>query len=131
MADPIEQALRDAVQGLMYRSETDQPFEAFTWQVADALTPDEVRSLGNHPADDAVSETSFDEFAAALTTDKSWHDDDERATVQQYRQLFALMRERLTDLTVFRVGKTDITVYFVGRTKEGDWAGVMTWAVET
>jgi hypothetical protein len=37
----------------------------------------------------------------------------------------------VTDIRVFKVGRVNLDVYVVGRTKEGDWAGVQTKAVET
>lgn len=90
-----------------------------------------MRAFGGHDAASRVRETSLDKLAAAVTTDQDWHGPDEQAVVQKYRRLFELLKNKLRELKVFRVGDIEVTIYIVGRTPQGDWAGLKTWAVET
>jgi hypothetical protein len=131
MVASLEQALREATHGLLYRSETDEPFEPVSWPDQGELTAAKVRALGEHPPDAKVRETSLDQFFETLTTDQHWHSPAEKEAVQQYRSLLKLIRTRLKEPKVFRVGEREVTICIVGRTLEGTWAGLMTWAVET
>ena len=45
--------------------------------------------------------------------------------------LAKVIEENLSDVRVFKVGEVNIDVYIVGRTKQGDWVGLHTKAVET
>jgi hypothetical protein len=49
----------------------------------------------------------------------------------RYRKFLEVLRQNLTDVKVFKVGKTNVSVFIVGNTDEGDWAGLQTTAVET
>ena len=131
MPASIEQALGEAAKGLYFRSETDEPFAAFHWPEHDTLTAEKVRGLGGHPADAKVRETPPEKLFAALTAEHAWHGPAEKQVVQKYRRLFDVLRNRLSELKVFRIGEIEITLYIVGRTPEGTWAGLKTWSVET
>src|SRR5262245_31065309 len=65
-----------------------------------------------------------------MTTEEDWHDDEERAEVERFKQLVRTIEGTLWDVKVFQVGKSEADVYVVGRTDEG-WAGLRTKVVET
>ena len=50
---------------------------------------------------------------------------------ERYRQLRAVLCERLSPLEVFRVGAVKVDIYLVGRTGDGAWVGLHTTSVET
>jgi hypothetical protein len=131
MAQTIEQALHAAAQGLLYQSETDQPLEPFTWAEQGELTAEKVRALGGHSVDAKVEETTLDAFFEAPTAEKDWHGAAEKASVQKFRALVKLIKDRLQEIKVFRIGETEVTIHIVGRTPQGNWAGLTTTAVET
>lgn len=125
-------ALKQASKGLLYPSETDAPFLAFTWKKADGkLTPELVRSLAKRKPDDPVQEVSLADFFKDLTEEQDWHGKEEKEDVKKFRELEKAIRANLSDVTVFRVGETDVDMYIVGTTPDGDWAGLKTRAVET
>jgi hypothetical protein len=45
--------------------------------------------------------------------------------------LFAVLADRLTGVSAFKVGEVNIDVYIVGRAADGQVAGVKTQVVET
>ena len=47
------------------------------------------------------------------------------------RSLLDVVKQRLANPKVFRVGGRKVTVYVIGQAKEGGWAGLKTTAVET
>ena len=78
-----------------------------------------------------VENVGLGEFFHDLIQDQEWHDADGKKTVEKYRNLLTVLKEHLTDVKVFKVGEVEIDIYIVGQTATGDWAGVMTTAVET
>src|SRR5262245_9024464 len=117
MADPAVKKLRDAVDGLLYLSEQDAPFEVVEWEEQSELTADRVRELGKHPKRAPVTQSDFHEFIEPLTQEQDWYEDEEKERVVRYKQLLAVFDKELTDPTVFRVGSEKATYYLLGRSK--------------
>jgi protoporphyrinogen oxidase len=132
MPTTIVSALKKATKGLTYQSETDAPFEAFLWkQPGEDITRKQVLQLAGKEKARPVKELSLDEFFQDLTADQDWHGKEEKAAVKKYRNLEKVLRAELADVKVFKVGAPQVDIYLVGKTKQGDWAGVRTSAVET
>lgn len=128
----IEQSLEQAVDGLLYPSESEEPFEVICW--ADDGKPIDASRLleqAGYKPHIPVTETSLDDFFKDLTTVQSWYGDNEKANTQRFRDLEDMLRHSLTDIRVFRVGEVRIDVYIIGVTGDGGWAGVKTTSVET
>jgi len=123
--------LRAAVQGLIFVSERDAPFEVFEWKTSEKLTPVAIRDLGGHPKRAKVVETEFEPFFEALTKDESCHGAEEVEQAVKYRELLAIFRSNLADPAIFCVGMITVTYYIVGRSSAGSWVGVKTLATET
>ena len=132
MATAVINDLKKATKGLLYPSETDEPFQTFLWKDGgDTLATEEFLRLSGHKQGSNVEPVQLEEFFADLTTDQDWYGETEKATARKYRQLLQTLKKHLSDLRVFRVGKVDLEIYIVGKTPSGDWAGIKTKAVET
>lgn len=127
----ITTQLSSATQGLLFLSETDAPFEVIYWPAQGELTPTKLLQLTEHPPDAPVELRTVDEFFAIATAEEDWHDEEERETVQRFRQLVSILKQNLSQLQVYRVGSIEIDVYIVGVAQSGDWAGLSTQVVET
>jgi hypothetical protein len=126
-----ETALADASKDLRFLSETDAPFETFNWGKGGCrLTRATVRKLADAGPKARVKAVAFDDFFGPLTEEHD-HTPEEAADVKKYKHLEAVVNDHLSDATVFRVGKITIDVYIVGKTKDGEWVGLKTKAVET
>lgn len=124
-------ALQKASQGLLFRSETDAPFEAFEWP-GEQGKPDKARVLqlaGVAPGTPAKVK-SLDSLFAEATKEQDWHNDEEKTEVQKFKQLVGTLKETLADVKVFLVGKAEKDAYIVGRV-DGGWAGLKTKLVKT
>src|SRR5688500_8399608 len=114
----VTQALQKASRGLQYRSETEAPFEAFEWP-GEQGKPDKARVLelaGAAPGT-PVKTKSLAAFFKDVTTEHDWHDDTEKAEVEKFQQLVQTLKESLSDIKVFQLGKgPERDVYVVGRT---------------
>src|SRR5579864_8701045 len=129
-ADAIA-ALTTASRGLLYPSESDEPFTAFTWKgVEGELTKEKLLKRARKPATSRVQEVPLKDFFRDLTTEQDWHGEEEKATVEKYRNLLEVLRQNLSGVKVFKVGATKVDVFIVGKTNEGGWAGLTTTAVE-
>jgi hypothetical protein len=122
--------LKKASAGLQYTSESDYPFEAFSWPL-ETLTPKKLLAQTGHPKDTAIQQGDFDKFFAQATEEKDWHGSKEKETVAQYQHLVHILQTTLSDIQVYRVGQIEMEVYIVGRTPEGAFAGLSTKVVET
>lgn len=121
-ANAVLKELATAVTGLLFPSETDAPLEPFAWPGA-AGPPDEgaVRANACVATDAPVERVTLAELTRTIP-------DDNRG---DYGPLFAVLRNRLKNVAVFKVGELTIDVYIVGRTTDGQYAGVKTQVVET
>lgn len=122
--------LAQAVDGLIFISETDGLWQTVVWPQPDAPTPDTVRHWQNTPELPAA----FDDLARLLrgpTTEHVGLTTAGIARVQRYRYLKQLLEQHLTDLRVIRVGHIALTVYIFGRAPDGTWLGLKTSATET
>ncbi len=125
-------ALKKASKGLLYPSESDEPFQVFTWgKGSGQLTAKRVRELAGHEGDERVEEVSVADFFKDLTADQDWHGRKEKAAMKKFRALEQTLAQNLADAQVFRVGETNLDIYIVGKTADGEWAGLHTQAVET
>src|SRR4051812_11795924 len=110
----VRAALQTASKGLLYPSETDEPFEPFSWGKASGdLTPRKVGRLAGASAKAVVEEQSLADFFKDLTADGA---DD----AEEFRRLRQAVEAKLSGARMFRVGKVNIDVYVVGRTPDGE-----------
>jgi hypothetical protein len=125
-------ALREAIQDLLYISESDEPFEVVAWKdVREPLCQRRLLELSEHSSDSHVQVGSLDAFFKDLIKEEQWHGEDEKSDVRKYRKLVQTIRNYMPDALVVRVGQTTIDIYIVGHVPEGHWAGVKTQAIET
>jgi hypothetical protein len=87
--------------------------------------------LAGRPSTETVEEVTVDDFFRNAVLDQDWHGPGERAVVQRYRDLVALIHSALPDAKVFRVGSRRISVLIVGTGPGGGTLGLSTTVVET
>lgn len=125
VAEPQELALlRQASDGLLYPSESDEPFTAFTWPPAGEAAHDTAQAqvVAHSAKGAAVSEQTVDDFFSQLQGSPD---------ASRYTQLRKVLEEQLAGLKVFRAGEVRVAVYLIGKTQSGSWAGLRTLSVET
>jgi hypothetical protein len=128
----VVQALKKVSQGLLFQSEADAPLEPFEWP-GEQGKPHKARvlQLTGRPANTLVTMKSPDAFFWDATAEQDWHDEEEKAQVQRFRQLVQAIKDNLRDVKVFVVGKgAEKDAYIVGRAEAG-WAGLKTKVVQT
>ena len=122
----------ELVEKLVYISETDSPFEPVSGGKISNVTIESVLDNLNleRPARD-IEETDFDDFFEKLVRRRHWDRPEDSMRRDRFARLRDLLKENLTDIHVFRLGKVQIDIYIVGIDADGRLAGVRTKAVET
>lgn len=118
--DPLE-PLRQAIDGLTYPSESDEPFDVFRWDATGAARDQVAAHAGNGRKIEAVP---VDAFFSQL---------DDADDAERFRALRRVLESTLKDLQIFRAPGADaeVDVFLVGRLPSGNWAGLHTRSVET
>ncbi len=129
----ILQKLSLASSDLLWLSESDFPFEAFTFSQKNLPEMQENILLEklDKQADTLVKKVEFETFFQRATKEEDWHNTSEKATVQQYQNLVAILQNNLHNLQVYLLGEIEIDVYILGQLPSGDWAGLSTKMVQT
>ena len=130
MTDLIRQ-LQQAVDGLLFPSETDAPIRPFVWRDHAPFSPQALLVHRGYQSTTPIQETSIDRFFRAVTTPRDWHGPEEQERVQRFTALRDLLRMKLNDVTVYKIGTGAIDVYVIGRDPTGNYLGITTHAVET
>lgn len=128
----IIKPLQQASEGLLFLSETDAPLVPFFWPDSsdEKLTTARFEQLAKSPKDAPIKTVKLDSFFRNATKSENWHNDEEKAQVERFKQLVKTIKAELKDVQVFRVGETSIDVYIVGQV-EGGYAALQTKVVET
>jgi hypothetical protein len=95
-----------------------------------ALTPDSLAQWADIKPGEPIKTVKLDTFFRAATQQEEWHNDEEKAQVEKFKDLVKVIKDNLKDVRVFRLGDTAMDVYVVGKV-EGGWAGLKTKVVET
>lgn len=129
-------SLREAVKGLLYMSESDEPFEVVSWPGGGSLgiTTMDAKTIlkltGNKPRT-PVETVTLEDFFRELVKEEEWHGEEERADAKKYRRLLEILKSELAEPRVWRLGEVEVEIVILGRTHDGWWVGVKTRAVET
>lgn len=129
---PALNVLKKAAQGLTYPSETDEPFEVFSWgEVAGPLTDAKLWHLARQRPEARLERVGPDQFFERLTKPRHTASQVNPATAQRFVALLQAIRTELTDVEVIKFGHSEVAIYIIGRTKDGKLVGLRTAATET
>ncbi|MEM1251406.1 MAG: nuclease A inhibitor family protein [Cyanobacteria bacterium P01_H01_bin.21] len=121
--------LEAACEDLLWRSETDYPFEVVVLTAKAHNVQAVIKE--DYPGDTPMVLISLDDFFGQSIQERAWFDSRELALVQRYRNLRDLLEATLENLQVYRIGRVEIDVYLVGETEDQQVVGVKTKIVET
>jgi len=125
----VIETLTQASQGLLMPSESEYPFEIFTWKNVE-LTAEKILELTNYPPETLIEEVELDYFFRNVATEKDWHDKIQKENVAKFQNLVQVIKDNLAELRVYRIGTIEVNVYIVGKTNDGV-AGLATKVIET
>ncbi len=124
--------LTQATAGLLFPSETDAPIEPFIWNEPHPFSPAALRAAKGDAADTPITTMAVDDFFGPTTIARDWHGPAEQERVRRFRALVDLLKTRLQEPLVYKLGaQSPYAVFVVGRTEDGATAGLTTQVVET
>ncbi len=129
--EQIVSELREASAGLLFMSESDYPFEVVLWKGEAEISPEFLRQLTGEAFDAMVQTQTVEEFFRVAASEAEWRSAQELVEAKRYQALIRLLKENLSELIVYRIGKTNMPVYIIGKSLSGNWLGLATRVVET
>ncbi len=123
--------LEQAIDGLLFPSESDAPLEVFVWRDAAPFSPQALLAYAGYDKTTPVRTTALDRFFRPVTTSRAWYGEEERERMRRFRALRDLLKTELSDIKVYKIGTVAIDVYVVGRDASGTYCGLTTKVVET
>lgn len=133
--DPdLRARLEGAAEGLLYTSESDEPFDFFFLAGGAAGWPyaaEEFARRAGLGAADPAEERTLDRFFAPHIENADPADTSSQAVRPRYEALKTLLRTSLGEVRVFRLGQVRVQCYAVGDDGRGNLAGFHTVAIET
>src|SRR3989304_7390241 len=115
----IAETLTQASQGLLMPSESEYPFEVFTWKDMVELTPEKILELTHYPPPTSIEEVELDYFFRNVAGEKDWHDELQKENVAKFQNLVQVIKDNLAEIRVYRIGTIEVNVYIVGKTNDG------------
>lgn len=122
--------LKQTTAGLMMPSESEYPFEVFSWE-SFALNESTVLEKTGHSQGTTVKMVGVDDFFRVATTEEDWHEEEEKETVSKFQTLVNTLKTNLNNLQVYKIGSKEIDVYIIGTTPDSKLTVVSTKVVET
>lgn len=129
--DKILSEISRACDGLVYISEQDAPITAFLSGRKPSEKLEETLSFLSSKTGEEVEEVKFEIFFERLTADKDWHRAREKEIANKFRVLKQTLKDNLSELKVFKIGRVRKEIFVVGRDKDNRLVGVRTESVET
>ena len=126
--------LTAAADELLFSSESDEPFEAFSWDLPtkEALNNAQILEYLQLPVETQITQKTLDNFFRNVTTPQEWHSEEDLDIVEKFQELAFAMRKNLNKIQVFLVGNIEIDAYVIGLTTDKlYWAGLKTKVIET
>ncbi len=123
--------LEQAVDGLLYPSESDAPLTVFVWRQPVPFSAEALLACTGHDSTTPVKTTDLDSFFRPVTTSRAWHGTEEQERTRRFTALHELLEAELSDIQVYKVGSIRIDVYIVGYDADGNILGLTTNVVET
>ena len=120
-----------AADGLLFSSEADYPLEPFVWNEATPFSPEALYKLTSLPPAAPITKEDIDGFFAPMLDPASGDTPEARKRRTRTRKLVRLLRQNLSDLVVYKLGKVEMPTFIVGRLADGTIAGLRTTVVET
>jgi hypothetical protein len=130
----LREELERASAGLVYSSESDRPFEFFSFPYAGRSSPPQAAEFAKLVAAKngiPAEQRSLTDFFARHTATSDPYDSGAQKIRPRYEALIRVLSTRLRNARVYRLGKIEIQCYIAGLDGEGNLAGLKTVAIET
>lgn len=119
------------VDGLFVMSETDAPLKPFVWKKVAMIDDSLLRKKAKKDGESMIETLSIEDFFRNMVTPQDWHSEQEKTDVLKFQLVLENISSTLSEPKVYKIGDAKKEVFLVGKTKEGEYAGLKTYVVET
>lgn len=126
---PDLEVITEAAKGLRYISESDHPMEPV--QLHSTNVEEALLELSGESNGANIEKQSVDYFFRNMIKTYPQYSPEERKTAQQFSELLELLKQKLEDVEVYRIGTTQVHAFIIGKLENGTYAGLRTKLVET
>jgi hypothetical protein len=123
--------LEQAIDGLLFPSESDAPLHVFVWRDAAPFSSEALLAYEGYDKTTPIQTTDLESFFHPVTTPQAWYGEEEQERMRRFTALLDLLKAELSDIKVYKVGTVAIDVYVVGRDANGNYLGLTTKVIET
>lgn len=124
----VQTRLEGAANGLLMMSESDYPFTYFNTD-EQVINNDLVLRLAAQAEGTLIEKVTIEHLLRNLTNTDSGSVNAQ--TAEKFRHLAEVLKQELSDLSVYRVGEVQVEVYIIGYNTEGKAEGMHTKLIET
>jgi hypothetical protein len=126
---PVLADITAAAEGLLFRSESEAPFEVVEWreEKPEVMLP---RLSGQHDGT-FMETTSLDHFFRNMIRTYPGYSEEQCRNAKQFEALRNKLQQHLQDVLVYRIGSIQVTAFIIGRLPDGSYGGLKTKLVET
>ena len=128
----LKEQIELLVADLRYPSESDEKIEFF--EILDTvaeISTENFKTFIGKSEETAIQTMDLELFFEPLTRSEDWFTDEEAQWAEDALKLKTVLKKKLQDIQVFRVGETEIEVFVIGKTEAGEWIGIKTLLIET
>ena len=130
----MEQALqkiKEASEGLLYRSESDYPFELIHTKALSVALEQELISSSNKGTDTKVETVTLEHFFRNMVTVYPDASAEQEMMALKFKNLQDVLLYELRDVSVYKIGNVQVDVFIIGQLPDGSYGGLRTKVIET
>jgi hypothetical protein len=128
--NPDLQQIETAAHGLLYMSESDYPLDLVVLDGISGNIEEKIKGL-NLSSQGPVEKVSLDYFFRNMVRSGPDAPTEQKESARRFQVLGQLLKEKLHDVQVYRIGSIQVTAYIIGRLSDGSYAGLKTTVIET
>lgn len=130
--EELLEVLKSLSEDLQFSSESDYPFEVFTWE----MVTDEVNieNLNQYIELEPTADIKLDSIKKILfpmSKSRPYYSAERREKANRFQQIITFFESQLSNTKAFKIGKIERTIYLLGSIGNTHVIGLKTMSVET
>lgn len=126
--NPILTDIKKASDGLLFISESEHPLEKITFLKPAGAVADYLKSISDKNNNTPAETQTLEYFFRNMTR---VNEGDDKATAERFKALETILKQKLKNIQVYRIGSVEVQAFIVGELPDGSYAGLKTLLIET
>lgn len=125
------QKIKEASEGLLYRSESDYPFEMVQLKESSTSLEQELIRSSTNVKDAKVEQVSLEHFFRNMIKVYPDASAEQEMMALKFKNLQDVLQHELQDVAIYRIGEVQVDAFIIGKLQDGTYAGLRTKIIET